>query len=56
MTKIPHQIAQLFLSVNFNADTYRDGALLPLIVPLALNQTTLVCVKRHYVMKPVCRR
>ena len=30
MTKIPHQIAQLFLNVNFNADTYRDGTLLAL--------------------------
>ena len=57
MTKeIPHQIAQLFLKVNLMLIQTTTALVLPLTVPLALNRTTLVCVKRRYVVKLICGR
>ena len=54
MTKKTSSNRSAFSQRQFNADTYADT--LPLRVPLALNQTTLVFVKIHYVVKPICRR
>ena len=49
MTKIPDQIGQFLLNVNLMLIHITTAFVLPLRVPIALNQTTLVCVKRHNV-------
>ena len=40
MTKIPHEIAQLFLNVNLMLIHITAALVLPLRVPLTLNRTT----------------
>ena len=54
--KIPHEIAQLFLKVNLIPTHITAALVLPLRVPVALHRATLVCVKRYYVMEPICGR
>ena len=49
MTKIPDQIGQFLLNVNLMLIHIATAFVMPLRVPFALNQTTLVCVKRHNV-------
>ena len=51
-----YQIAQHFLNVNLMLINITTALALPLRVPLALNRTTLIIVKRHYVMKSICGR
>ena len=45
-----------FSQRQFNADTYHNSICIAAESALALNRTTLFCVKRHYVMKPICER
>ena len=51
-----HQITQLFLNISLMLKHITTALALVLRVPLALNQTTLVCVKRHSIMKPISGR
>ena len=56
MTKIRHQIAQLFLNLNLMLIHITTALVLPLRLPFAHNRTTLACVRRYYVMKPIFGR
>ena len=56
MTKNISSNHAAFSRRQFNADTYHNSTLLPLRVSLIPNRTTLICVKRYYVMKPICGR
>ena len=53
MTKNTSPNRSSFSQRQLNVDT--TALVLPLRVPLALNQTTLVCVKRHfYISFEIC--
>ena len=56
MTKNTSSNRSGFPQRQFNADTYHNSTCIAAESALALNRTTLLYVKRHYVMKPICGR
>ena len=56
MTKNTSSNRSAFSQRQFNVDTYHNSTCIAAKSALALNRTTLFCVKRHYVMKSICGR